>query len=154
MYYKALMSETSFKSIRDVADELGLEQHVLRFWETKFSQVKPMKRAGGRRYYRDDDVKLLQCIQHYLHTEGYRISGVQKMIKDLGVKGFVDSLNQQHPQSNPQAGTQTGAGTAKNDLSSMPLFANHGTPSLSDDDRTALQGLLADLKSVHSRISV
>ena len=149
-----LMSDTSFKSIRDVADELGLEQHVLRFWETKFSQVKPMKRAGGRRYYRDDDVKLLQCIQHYLHTEGYRISGVQKMIKDLGVKEFVASLNTEQPQAQNANGRQGGAGVEKSDFSSMPLFANHGTPSLSDTDRTELQRLLADLKSVHSRISV
>ena len=151
------MSETSFKSIRDVADELELEQHVLRFWETKFSQVKPMKRAGGRRYYREDDVKLLRCIQHYLHTEGYRISGVQKIIKDMGVKGFIDSLEKSpevKPQAEPSRMGNVAQNTPNNDFSSMPLFANHDTTALPDTERTELQGLLADLKSVHSRISV
>jgi DNA-binding transcriptional MerR regulator len=63
-----------------VADDLGVEQHVLRFWETKFSQIKPLKRGGGRRYYRPEDVELLKSIHHLLYQEGYTIKGVQKLL--------------------------------------------------------------------------
>ena len=74
-------SPAAFRTISEVADELGLEQHVLRFWETKFPQVKPMKRGGGRRYYRPEDVALLDRIKTLLHRDGYTIKGVQKLLK-------------------------------------------------------------------------
>jgi DNA-binding transcriptional MerR regulator len=70
----------AFRTISEVADELGVEQHVLRFWETKFSQIKPLKRGGGRRYYRPEDVDLLKNIHHLLYQEGYTIKGVQKLM--------------------------------------------------------------------------
>ena len=79
-------SPDAFRTISEVADELGLPQHVLRFWETKFPQIKPMKRGGGRRYYRPDDVDLVRGIKRLLHDEGYTIKGVQKIIKDEGVR--------------------------------------------------------------------
>lgn len=82
----------AFLTIREVADQLGLQQHVLRFWETKFSQIKPLKRGGGRRYYRPNDVILLQNIQHLLHTEGYTIKGVQKLLKSEGKKALSTEL--------------------------------------------------------------
>lgn len=70
----------AFRTISEVADELGVEQHVLRFWETKFSHIKPLKRGGGRRYYRPEDVQLLQNIHYLLYSEGYTIKGVQKLL--------------------------------------------------------------------------
>jgi len=82
----------AFMTIREVADQLKLQQHVLRFWETKFSQVKPLKRGGGRRYYRPEDVVLLQNIQHLLHTEGYTIKGVQKFLRSEGKKKLSTEL--------------------------------------------------------------
>ncbi|HCL66922.1 MAG TPA: MerR family transcriptional regulator [Rhizobium sp.] len=79
-------SPDAFRTISEVADDLDLPQHVLRFWETRFPQIKPMKRGGGRRYYRPDDVELLKGIRHLLYDQGYTIKGVQKLLKTNGNK--------------------------------------------------------------------
>lgn len=78
-------SAEAFRTISEVADELELQKHVLRFWEVKFPQIKPMKRGGGRRYYRPTDLELLRGIRHLLHAEGYTIKGVQRIIREKGV---------------------------------------------------------------------
>ncbi len=93
-------SATAFRTISEVSDELDVPQHVLRFWETKFPQVRPLKRGGGRRYYRPEDVALLRKIQRLLYSEGYTIKGVQRLLKDqrqAGTEGedaeaLVDSM--------------------------------------------------------------
>ncbi|MEP0233277.1 MerR family transcriptional regulator [Roseibium sp.] len=77
-------SPDAFRTISEVADDLDLPQHVLRFWETRFTQIKPLKRGGGRRYYRPDDVELLRGIRHLLYGEGYTIKGVQRILKEQG----------------------------------------------------------------------
>ncbi len=82
----------AFRTISEVADDLDIPQHVLRFWETRFAQIKPMKRSGGRRYYRPDDVDLLRGIRRLLYGEGYTIRGVQRILKEQGVKA-VQILN-------------------------------------------------------------
>ncbi len=74
----------AFRTISEVADDLHIPQHVLRFWETRFPQVKPMKRGGGRRYYRPDDIALLRRISDLLYTQGYTIKGVQRLLRDGG----------------------------------------------------------------------
>ncbi len=74
-------STSAFRTISEVAIDLGLPQHVLRFWETKFSQLKPMQRGGRRRYYRPEDIALLRCIQSLLYDDGYTIKGVQKLLR-------------------------------------------------------------------------
>ena len=79
-------SKSAFRTISEVAHHLNLPTHVLRFWETKFSQVRPLKRGGGRRYYRPDDVQLLRHIQVLLYEEGYTIKGVQKLMRDKHFK--------------------------------------------------------------------
>ncbi|MDX3928709.1 MAG: MerR family transcriptional regulator [Shinella sp.] len=84
-------SPDAFRTISEVADDLDLPQHVLRFWETRFSQIKPMKRGGGRRYYRPEDVDLLKGIRHLLYDHGYTIKGVQKLLKVNGNK-FVAAI--------------------------------------------------------------
>ena len=76
----------AFRTISEVADELDVPQHVLRFWETRFAQIKPMKRSGGRRYYRRDDVELLRGIRHLLYGQGYTIRGVQRILREQGIK--------------------------------------------------------------------
>jgi len=81
----------AFRTISEVAAELDLPQHVLRFWETRFGQIKPMKRGGGRRYDRPEDIDLLRGIRHLLYGEGYTIRGVQRILKDEGIK-FVQSV--------------------------------------------------------------
>lgn len=82
-------SPDAFRTISEVADDLDLPQHVLRFWETRFPQIKPMKRGGGRRYYRPDDVELLKGIRHLLYDHGYTIKGVQKLLKINGNKFVI-----------------------------------------------------------------
>jgi DNA-binding transcriptional MerR regulator len=77
-------SPDAFRTISEVAEDLDLPQHVLRFWETRFPQIKPLKRGGGRRYYRPDDVELLKGIRHLLYDHGYTIKGVQKLLKTNG----------------------------------------------------------------------
>lgn len=82
-------SKSAFRTIAEVAEDLGVATHVLRFWETKFPQIKPMKRNGGRRYYRPDDVELVKTIRDYLYDRRYTIEGVQKLFKEKGVKAVV-----------------------------------------------------------------
>jgi DNA-binding transcriptional MerR regulator len=79
-------SPDAFRTISEVAEDLDLPQHVLRFWETRFNQIRPLKRGGGRRYYRPDDVELLKGIRHLLYGQGYTIRGVQRILKEQGVK--------------------------------------------------------------------
>lgn len=82
-------SKSAFRTIAELAEELGVATHVLRFWETKFEQIKPMKRAGGRRYYRPDDVELIKAIKTYLYDKRYTIEGVQKLFKEKGLKAIL-----------------------------------------------------------------
>lgn len=81
---RAKKAPNAFRTISEVADELHIPQHVLRFWETKFPQIKPLKRGGGRRYYRPDDILLLRRISDLLYIQGYTIKGVQRLLKDGG----------------------------------------------------------------------
>ena len=81
----------AFRTISEVADDLDLPQHVLRFWESRFHEIKPMKRGGGRRYYRPDDIDLLRGIRHLLYGEGYTIRGVQRILREQGSK-FVQAV--------------------------------------------------------------
>jgi DNA-binding transcriptional MerR regulator len=105
----------AFRTISEVADELDVPQHVLRFWETRFSQIRPMKRGGGRRYYRPDDLDLLRGIRHLLYGEGYTIRGVQRILREQGVK-FVQSVWQagatqpmRHPADEAEAENEAAA---------------------------------------------
>jgi len=79
----------AFRTISEVAHDLELPQHVLRFWETRFQQIKPLKRGGGRRYYRPDDIDLLRGIQYLLYGEGYTIRGAQRILKDLFAGSWI-----------------------------------------------------------------
>lgn len=81
----------AFRTISEAADELNVPQHVLRFWETKFSFIRPMKRAGGRRFYRPQDIAVLRGVRTLLHDAGYTIKGVQKLHKDQGLKRLVSA---------------------------------------------------------------
>ena len=81
---KLKKAPNAFRTISEVADELQIPQHVLRFWETKFTQVKPLKRGGGRRYYRPDDIALLRRVSDLLYTQGYTIKGVQRLLREGG----------------------------------------------------------------------
>src|ERR1700753_3678148 len=82
-------SPDAFRTISEAAEELDLPQHVLRFWETRFPSIKPLKRGGGRRYYRPEDVALLKGIRHLLYDQGFTIKGVQRIIKDQGTRNVI-----------------------------------------------------------------
>lgn len=91
-------SASAFRTISEVARELDIPAHVLRFWESKFAQVKPLKRGGGRRYYRPEDIALLRGIRELLYVDGYTIRGVQKLIREGGVKAIANR-NLSSPQN-------------------------------------------------------
>lgn len=82
-------SKSAFRTITEVADELGVAPYILRFWETKFPQIAPIKNTGGRRYYRPEDVELLRNIQDMLHNQRYTTEGVQRLIREKGVKALM-----------------------------------------------------------------
>src|ERR1700683_2550777 len=81
----------AFRTISEVAEEVNVPQHVLRFWESRFAQIKPLKRGGGRRYYRPEDIDLLRGVRHLLYGEGYTIRGVQRILREEGL-AFVQSV--------------------------------------------------------------
>ncbi len=91
-------STDAFRTISEVATELDVPQHVLRFWETKFPQVKPLKRGGGRRYYRPQDIDLLRAIKQLLYAEGFTIRGVQRILKERGVRAVCAGSYEASPQ--------------------------------------------------------
>lgn len=95
----------AFRTISEVADELDLPQHVLRFWESRFREIKPMKRGGGRRYYRPDDIDLLRGIRHLLYGEGYTIRGVQRILREQSI-GFVQAVWQEGAPQPPHGATE------------------------------------------------
>jgi len=121
----------AFRTISEAAEELDLPQHVLRFWESRFREIKPMKRGGGRRYYRPDDLDLLRGIKHLLYGEGYTIRGVQRILRDEGIK-FVQAVWEEGAEQPPHM--------AADDV-------EEGTPDLLDEG----QGIGARLTSFFGR---
>jgi DNA-binding transcriptional MerR regulator len=120
-------SPDAFRTISEAAEELDVPQHVLRFWETRFSQIKPMKRAGGRRYYRPADVELLQGIRSLLYKEGYTIRGVQKILKEDG-PAYVAGVGRGEIEPRKREGEMASApppGMAK----AAPRIAKVGAPA-------------------------
>jgi DNA-binding transcriptional MerR regulator len=127
----------AFRTISEAADELHVPQHVLRFWETKFSFIKPMKRAGGRRFYRPADISVLRGVRRLLHDEGYTIKGVQKLHRELGLKHLVAA----------------GEGTVA--AASAPAPAEKSTaaaPPQSASGKAALLDALQDLETAKARL--
>ena len=86
----ASKAASAFRTISEVSRELDVPQHVLRFWESKFTQISPLKRSGGRRYYRPEDISLLKRVRDLLYVDGFTIKGVQKLIREQGVKSIVN----------------------------------------------------------------
>lgn len=126
---RPVKSATAFRTISEVSNELDVPQHVLRFWETKFSQVKPLKRGGGRRYYRPEDLALLQRIRDLLYTEGYTIRGVQRLLRQYGVRALLAG-----------AVEDTGAASAADGGDALPAQS-----ALDPALRNELQGVLSAL---------
>jgi DNA-binding transcriptional MerR regulator len=129
----------AYRTIREVADSMDLPQHVLRFWETRFPQIRPLKRAGGRRYYRPEDIERLRLIRRLLYDEGYTIKGVQKLFKEQGVQALSSAAQADAGPSAEPAGATELAGSSKGAGVSDPAS------KLADDDLAALRAALAEL---------
>lgn len=129
-------SPGAFRTITEVSEELGVPQHVLRFWESRFSQIKPMKRAGGRRYYRPDDVDLLKGVRRLLHGQGYTIRGAQRVLKENGVR-FVQALG----RGEVEVGAPTGPDRDEDSVEAAAA------------DRRALEGALAELRACRALLA-
>ena len=133
-------AQNAFRTISEVADDLGVQQHVLRFWETKFSSIKPMKRGGGRRYYRPEDVALLKKIHHLLYSDGYTIKGVQKLLKGVSKNAVLAEQRSVQPtQVHGVSNTQVKS------PSQQPANQPASKIVLNDDQKSVLQSLLNDL---------
>jgi DNA-binding transcriptional MerR regulator len=140
-------SPDAFRTISEAAEELDVPQHVLRFWETRFSQIKPMKRAGGRRYYRPADVDLLKGIRSLLYKEGYTIRGVQKILKEDGAS-YVSGVGRGEIEPRKREGEMASApppGTAK----AAPRVGKANLASV----QAAVAGVQADAARASSGLS-
>jgi DNA-binding transcriptional MerR regulator len=131
-------SPDAFRTISEAAEELNLPQHVLRFWETRFSTIKPLKRGGGRRYYRPEDVLLLKGIRHLLYDQGFTIKGVQRIIKDQGPR-YVAGIGEGNA-----VGTLARQAEDDDEEAPVPVLPA-GTGMLSIEDREKLAGVLREL---------
>jgi DNA-binding transcriptional MerR regulator len=123
----------AFRTISEVAEELDLPQHVLRFWETRFGQIRPMKRGGGRRYYRPDDVELLRGIRQLLYGEGYTIKGVQRILREQGARAVIGvGHGERLPAMAPLAADERGD---EPDLEAAePAFESAGAEPIPDEE--------------------
>jgi DNA-binding transcriptional MerR regulator len=129
-------SPDAFRTISEVAESLDLPQHVLRFWESRFPQIKPLKRGGGRRYYRPDDVELLRVIKQLLYDEGYTIKGVQRLFKEQGARAV--SSRSGDPDAPAMDAATAPAERDESDYATEDV-------SLTDAELASLRNALADL---------
>jgi DNA-binding transcriptional MerR regulator len=142
----------AFRTISEVADEIDVPQHVLRFWESRFSHIRPMKRGGGRRYYRPDDVDLLRGIRHLLYGEGYTIRGVQRILREHG-GAFVQNIWRVGAEPAPpplEEDAQEAAAAPSEDHAEPNLLSEFGgmadeKPGLGDGNRRKLEMALDEL---------
>jgi DNA-binding transcriptional MerR regulator len=133
-------SPDAFRTISEVADDLDIPQHVLRFWETRFTQIKPMKRSGGRRYYRPDDVDLLKGIRRLLYGEGYTIRGVQRILKEHGIASV---------QRLADSSAVASFGAIEEAIGQSILERNDGAAPGIDDDDDDYEGAIGGVTTSH-----
>jgi|TARA_A100001011_G_scaffold140351_1_gene148314 DNA-binding transcriptional MerR regulator len=144
----AIKSPEAFRTISEVSKDLSLPQHVLRFWETKFAQIKPIKRGGGRRYYRPEDVDLLKGIKNLLYNDGYTIRGVQKVIKENGPKNILFSTNKTNSKLQQKTFTDS-----ENIYTSEQNVHTRLGQTLSENKRKKLMDVMQNLVELQSKIS-
>ena len=147
---------TAFRTISEVADELHIPQHVLRFWETKFPQVKPMKRGGGRRYYRPDDIALLRQISDLLYIQGYTIKGVQRLLREGGGRLSdnippppVDERDEDEPEL-PIPGLATPSAPAEPGVAAKPRAVRPEPEPEARRRRALLREVLKELEAIRA----
>ena len=150
-----LKGPDAFRTISEAADELGVPQHVLRFWETKFSFIRPMKRAGGRRFYRRQDLDVLRGVRSLLHEEGYTIKGVQRLHKEQGVRRLMVAAGG-HVDPTVLAELEVAEADAQRtvDLLDADFPAKEAAPpaGMAPETRARLEAVLEELKSAKTRL--
>ncbi|MDC3171662.1 MerR family transcriptional regulator [Pelagibacteraceae bacterium] len=144
----AIKSPEAFRTISEVSKDLSLPQHVLRFWETKFAQIKPIKRGGGRRYYRPEDVDLLKGIKNLLYNDGYTIRGVQKVIRENGPKNILFSTNKTNSKLQQKTFTDS-----ENIYTSEQNVHTRLGQTLSENKRKKLMDVMQNLVELQNKIS-
>ena len=144
----AIKSPEAFRTISEVSKDLSLPQHVLRFWETKFSQIKPIKRGGGRRYYRPEDVDLLKGIKNLLYNDGYTIRGVQKVIRENGPKNIIFSNSKANTKLEQKTFTDK-----ENIYTSVQNVHTRTGQTLSEMKRKKLMDVMQNLVELQNKIS-
>jgi DNA-binding transcriptional MerR regulator len=149
---RARKSPSAFRTISEVADELHIPQHVLRFWETRFPQVKPLKRGGGRRYYRPDDIALLRSISHLLYIQGYTIKGVQRLLRE-GNGRLADDIPPPTAAEREAAERERLAPEPQMVLAMIePTLAPSRRPSEAERLRGGLVHILAELEALRASL--
>ena len=143
---RGMKSASAFRTISEVATDLDVPQHVLRFWETKFSQIRPLKRGGGRRYYRPEDVELLRAIRALLYGDGYTIKGVQKLLRDGGLKPGRAPAEPAAPQAPRVVEAPKPAQPASIATTAKAVCAS----GLDDETKAALKALLEELSGLRA----
>ena len=136
-------SPEAFRTISEVSRDLSIPQHVLRFWETKFIQIKPIKRGGGRRYYRPEDVEILKGIKNLLYNDGYTIRGVQKVIKENGTRKIIQNSSRFETKNFTDV---------ENHHNDDHFYETNKLYSISDDKREKLMNVLNNLISLKDGI--
>ena len=139
----------AFRSISEASDALGVPQHVLRFWETKFSFIRPMKRAGGRRFYRPQDLAVLAEVRRLLHEEGYTIKGVQKLHRELGAKRFAAGDAPEHDAAEHDAAEHD---ASERDTIAPTLAPDAPATSVDEAARRRLTETLEALEAAKARL--
>lgn len=156
------MSKTAqaFRTISEVSDELDVPKHVLRFWELKFPQIKPMKRGGGRRYYRPEDLELLSGIRHLLHAEAYTIKGVQKILREKGVdavKAAPEGTGTKAAETSTRAKIAKGSSAARGSAASKAATLGKGRSkepmAMPTGAAKAVEHAIAELKACRALLS-
>ncbi len=135
----------AFRTISEVAGDLDVPKHVLRFWEGKFSQLKPMKRGGGRRYYRPEDVALLKGIRQLLYSEGYTIRGVQKILRESGARSVMAMTTEAETAASPSNPVNSIPDMAAEAAKSRSMQIHHAPSLENNDDAAMLSSVLDEL---------
>jgi len=164
----SVKSPEAFRTISEVAEMLDVPQHVLRFWESRFAHIKPIKRAGGRRFYRPEDVDLLRGIRMLLYHEGYTIKGVQKVLREKGVR-YAAEVGRSEPQKTARTRKQQGVESGEqregngfdalatlarvhDDAAEAVAFDEEQSKPLDDSSRAQLESVLAKLLALKGQL--
>ena len=147
---RSAKSEAAFRTISEVSEDLGVPQHVLRFWESKFTQIKPLKRGGGRRYYRPEDLALLEQIRDLLYKDGYTIRGAQKFLRETGRKTAASRT----PEQSEPTTEQSVAAESDDEILELAVQEEELCRDDAPDEwRLELESLLDELKDIRSLLT-